>query len=321
MSTKYKINLSYYTYFTLLNDMEAFRFIKRNGEVNKNEFINKLIYNYYETINSDLDKFYEESKKVLINYHLKDKDINEITSSIYSVNRKIEDKSSKDYALTFVSTSKYETSFKDIETNYLKDSSFSEYIRNIFNNYATLTQDERERIIFKEIIEVITLAIKKRKTLEFKGSNSVKHIVIPLGVFNSKDRQFIYFLFKENNHLYPFNLYKIKWIKINKTSFEESELDDINNKRIDLDNIQFISSKLFNLKVRFTNKGLSMLDKIFINRPKIIKREGETIEFLGSFNQFFIYFLRFGKEIEILNSPMLKTKIKDFFKEAYEAYK
>jgi len=48
--TKYKIRLSFTTYYTLLNDMYTFNFIKENGDPNQNNFYNTLISSYYNNL-------------------------------------------------------------------------------------------------------------------------------------------------------------------------------------------------------------------------------------------------------------------------------
>ena len=63
MDDKIKVNLSYRDYYSLLNDMEAFQYVKDNGELKQNQFLNQLVVNYYkddekrnELITSLLDK-------------------------------------------------------------------------------------------------------------------------------------------------------------------------------------------------------------------------------------------------------------------------
>ena len=45
---KIRISVSSYTYDILLKDMDSFEILKNSGEVNKNEFLNRLIINYID---------------------------------------------------------------------------------------------------------------------------------------------------------------------------------------------------------------------------------------------------------------------------------
>ena len=48
MQEKIKIYLPNDIYQIILKDMELFEFYKKDGSLNRNEFLNKLITNYYE---------------------------------------------------------------------------------------------------------------------------------------------------------------------------------------------------------------------------------------------------------------------------------
>ena len=80
--TKYKIRLSFTTYYTLLNDMYTFNFIKENGDPNQNNFYNTLISSYY----NNLKYRYNEINDYIFNElysHIKDKNkISKIANSL-----------------------------------------------------------------------------------------------------------------------------------------------------------------------------------------------------------------------------------------------
>ena len=333
---KYKVNLSYFTYSTLINDIEAFRFLKKDKSTNKNLFINKLIYNYHKIINSKIDDFENSLIELLKDFNNKNK--NSLIEEIIRLdNKKDEGEEKKEYELTFISTSKYLSAFIDIEDNYLKYFNFSEYLRKLFNSYALLNQDERERIIFKSEIEMINEAIKENKKIVFKidtfdnnaSSNEINnnnnnktnlYEVTPFGIYNSKDRQFAYLIYFNGKNFYPLNIYKIKDLRISKNlkdEIEETKLNEI-NKLLDSSDPQFISSRFINVKIKLNKKGIKNYTRIFINRPKAYKIEDDIYYFYASTNQLFLYFSRFGNSATILNNNELKNRLRDFY---YEGYK
>lgn len=320
MGKKYKVNLSYYTYSVLMNDIDAFRFYKNDGSLNKNAFINQLVFNYHEMVNEDIDNFLNQTTDILEKYGLKTNAINEILEGVIRINKKIEDKGKKDYELTFISTSEYESAFLDIEDNYLKDYNFSEYLRKLFDSYARLNQDERERIIFKKEILLIEKAIKENKKILFKQDLG-NEIAIPLGVYNSKDRQFAYLLTYKNNRFMPYNLYKLKNLRISREKSENIEITQKElNKYLDSD-VQFINSPIIDCLIELTPKGEKLYRKIFINRPKYISKEGSVYRFKCSINQLFFYFQRFGKAAVCLNNNRLNNMLYSFYKDGYYAIK
>lgn len=65
---KIKINLPKKVYDILLNDMEAFAFMKKNGEINKNHFINELINSFYPVFSkTEKDVIEKVNNKIKIN--------------------------------------------------------------------------------------------------------------------------------------------------------------------------------------------------------------------------------------------------------------
>ena len=325
MNKLYKVNLSYLTYFTLLNDVEVFRFFKKDGSSNKNLFLNKLIYNYHLIINEEIDSFNNDLRSLLKEYNLSNNNINELANSINRLlTKKDNSKERKEYELTFLATSKYIYAFLDIEDNYLNNLTISEYLRKLFNSYSLLTQDERERIVFNEEIELINKAIKDNKKIIYEDNNEKKIEVTPIGVFNSKDHQFIYLIYFNNHKFVPLHIYKLNKLRISKNIKEELNDDDKNklNELLTVD-AQFISSKIIDVDIKFTKKAKSIYKRIIINRPKSYKidNEHDIYSFKAPINQLFQYFLRFGKEVEVLNNIKLTNLLYYYFKESFLSYK
>ena len=145
--TKYKIRLSFTTYYTLLNDMYTFNFIKENGDPNQNNFYNTLISSYY----NNLKYRYNEINDYIFNElysHIKDK--NKISKIANSLNTKINEIYHSDFNYKYHNFDIYIYPTKDtasmydeIENNELKIESMSEFIRNLFNEYAKAPSYER----------------------------------------------------------------------------------------------------------------------------------------------------------------------------------
>ena len=72
---KIKVNLSYLTYSTIINDAEAFQIYKSNGEINKNEIFNRIVANLSDDeFNKKIEKK-NKYKDILSNYINTEKDI------------------------------------------------------------------------------------------------------------------------------------------------------------------------------------------------------------------------------------------------------
>ncbi len=328
MNNKYKVMLSYYTYSTILNDIDAFRFYKNNGDTNKNKFINKLITNYYEIVNLSIKKLEDNLLSLLKD--IKNKE--ELVNDILKIKERNDDSDSKkEYELTFISTKESNNALLDIEySNYSYIFTMSGYLRKLFNDYAKLNQDERERIIFKSEIDLINTAIKNNKKIFFKVITKKdeeiieeKHEVSPLGIFNSKDRQFAYLIYYTSSTYNVINLYKLVDLRISRNFKDElsSSLNEKINGDLDKNDPQFINSPIIKCKIKLTKKGQKMFTKIFINRPKPLKIEDDIYYFECSINQLFQYFSRFGSEALVLDNEKLTNRLFNFFYFGYKNIK
>ena len=328
MNNKYKVMLSYYTYSTILNDIDAFRFYKNNGDTNKNKFINKLITNYYEIVNLSIKKLEDNLLSLLKD--IKNKE--ELVNDILKIKERNDDSDSKkEYELTFISTKESNNALLDIEySNYSYIFTMSGYLRKLFNDYAKLNQDERERIIFKSEIDLINTAIKNNKKIFFKVITKKdeeiieeKHEVSPLGIFNSKDRQFAYLIYYTSSTYNVINLYKLVDLRISRNFKDElsSSLNEKINGDLDKNDPQFINSPIIKCKIKLTKKGQKMFTKIFINRPKPLKIEDDIYYFECSINQLFQYFSRFGSDALILDNEKLSNRLFNFYYFGYKNIK
>lgn len=328
MNNKYKVMLSYYTYSTILNDIDAFRFYKNNGDTNKNKFINKLITNYYEIVNLSIKKLEDNLLSLLKD--IKNKE--ELVNDILKIKERNDDSDSKkEYELTFISTKESNNALLDIEySNYSYIFTMSGYLRKLFNDYAKLNQDERERIIFKSEIDLINTAIKNNKKIFFKVITKKdeeiieeKREVSPLGIFNSKDRQFAYLIYYTSSTYNVINLYKLVDLRISRNFKDElsSSLNVKINGDLDKNDPQFINSPIIKCKIKLTNKGKKIFTKIFINRPKPLKIEDDIYYFECSINQLFQYFSRFGSDALILDNEKLSNRLFNFYYFGYKNIK
>ena len=82
MEEKIKIYLPENIYSILLKDMELFEFFKKDHSLNKNEFYNTLIMNYYDNYNKNTSDTYEYIKKVLDNLNIDQIDSSDATYQI-----------------------------------------------------------------------------------------------------------------------------------------------------------------------------------------------------------------------------------------------
>ena len=144
MTEKYKIYLSEDTRSRLINDVELFEFTKKDETVNLNAFLKTLIVNYFDRYRHDSDALLNNIISDLTGMtSISDKDASALADKIVSTyikNDKIN--SSKNIAVTLtVSGSSYDI-IRIIENNMLKDTSLSQYLKDMFNSYLSIPRSE-----------------------------------------------------------------------------------------------------------------------------------------------------------------------------------
>lgn len=124
MSIKVKVNLPNELYRILLEDMTSFDFVKNNGTINKNGFINLLLRNFFEEFSAYEGKIINHLSGLLatrpntsqmktIQYDLMD--------AVYSLHSLTENNDNYEVSLQFVINKENENLFSTIESHYLQE--------------------------------------------------------------------------------------------------------------------------------------------------------------------------------------------------------
>lgn len=329
MEEKIKIYIPDTVNNILLKDMERFEFYKKDRSFNKNEFYNTLIMNYYIQYQEKNSDFYDQIKKTINNsINSSDFAVNNIASKILEyVNLKANnlDEQKSEVTLSIKPTKKTSDIFDFIENYCLGNSTLSSYFRNLFASYTLLPQDKRERIIFKQIFELLEEAIKTNRKIYFTtSSNNSAHIASPYALSNSKEELFNYLIAEYNDSPYSFRVGRLRKIVIlnNPRSFKENNIE-IFNKMIKYGpQFAYDNRKTYGeIQVSLTERGKQMYQSMYLHRPSYSKIENDIYYFDCSNEQAFQYFSRFGHNALVIKPEDLKDKLRKFYSMANTTYK
>lgn len=318
MEEKIKIHLTKDVYNILLKDCESFEFFKKdNITLNKNMFLTSLINNYY--------KIYQEKENHLIN--IIDKEILNRDLSIKIVNKinkfnATQNNQKFSEIISLKPTKESSATLSYIERYLLHETSISEYFRNMFTSYASLPQDQREKIIFKTQYEEINNAIsKKRKIIFTTKRNASLHEADPYALVNSKEETHYYLLAKYNGTCKTYRLSRIESVTV------LNEQVNLNENEVALFNKMIEYGPQFNYEneedtiiIKLTNRGKEMYKSYYTHRPKVDFIEGDYYYFSCSFNQISLYFRRFGKEAFVVTPKVLQMQFYKFYKNGVNHY-
>lgn len=329
MIDKIKVNLSYYVYNVLIQDMIKFNFFKPNKDLNRNSFLNTIIINFYDYKLKKREEIKEKliNEAILTDISSKNKKIMIEAASIIMDDYYNEDLTSQNHEYYFIiyPTKTTQSFFDEIYLNEIENkTTFSSFIRKILNEYAYKPQSVREEIAKKEVFDLTIKAIKQNNVITV-FSEKEKFQIFPYEITKNKE--------ETHNYLFGLNLdsknkspIAIKLSNINQLILlKESYILKLNEK-IHLDNlketgVEYISKEILKVTIELTHGGERMIKFKTSGKPLVEQVYDNLYLVFATEASFLNYFKSFGKELKILDNDELKEKLALFHKEAYENFK
>ncbi len=320
---KIKVTLSTKTNDILLSDCELFEFFKEDYSLNKNKFLNQLVLNYYEEFsNSQFDLFNNVDTLLKENNIKKDYLPKELIDLIInSINK---EENYKSTTISFKPTKNSIDVIAYIENKIIQNDTISSFYRSLFDSYCSLPRNKREQIIFKDSINVINQAIKKKKRIFFTTNNSeiIKEVSV-YSLCSSKDELFNYIVVLEKNRRMSYRLSRLNGVKLLSIDSE-----DFTNHKVLLDKqIKYAPQYVIGendtelIQIKLTKKGESLYRKIYLFRPPFIKKENNIYTFDCAYVHIIFYFSRFGQDAIVISPSSLKRSLLGYYKYSFLAFK
>lgn len=194
----------------------------------------------------------------------------------------------------------------------------AEYWRNIFFTYINNLRYKREEILFENKFKDIRGAIKTEKKIKIKYHKYIR-LVNPyfIKVSDSENRSYLFCYCEKNNDYRNYRISEIEeiWLTNEKNEIRDKKYIDDIRKNFD----PFLSYKN-RVKVKFTEKGIELYEKVLANRPKLIEEKDGIYTFECDNKLAMIYFAQFYSEVKILEPEELKTILKKELKKTIEIY-
>ena len=217
------------------------------------------------------------------------------------------------------------------------------YLKAIYEDYATKPTYIRERIYYKEVVDIIESSINLKKKLKvtlvdrLSSTNKIinrKFYLSPYKIMQDKNNMFNYLVcYCEeiledgsilDKRIASFRISRFK--KVDIMSSMNNFISKENIKRIEeslLNNdVQYLASDVVDIKIKFLDKGLELFNRQIYSRPNNYTKIEENIySFKCSEIQAINYFFKFGKYIEILEPIDLRDKFIYRYSKALDIYK
>lgn len=321
---KIKISISKITLDLLKKDCKDFNILKKDKSPNFNMFINLLLTNYYDEFSAMEENLHNNIYKAI------DAAPSRIQETLFqNIIKMLSAKPSssafdKTTTFSFKPTKTSENVVLYIDNILVKDESLSSFYRRLFTSYASKTKNLRELIIHKENYLQIQKAIKKHLKIAIKLKTGDYFVNVSVyAISHSKDELFNYALLYLNKRNSTIRLSSIDCVTL------LSEKSDIPVENIKLFNIQLendVQYTIYNtddepVKVKLTDKGKKLFEKIYLYRPTPISIEGDIYTFHCSAQQILFYFERFGDNAIILSPKKLGIFMRNYYYYSYKSYK
>ena len=326
MTEKYKIYLPEDMKTRLLNDAELFEFLKPDGSVNLNAFLKELIINYFDTYRVRKEQL---RKTVLADLcelsSISKTDADLIASKIINSYMKGAPSAERNTAVVTLTVSgKALAIVHTIESNLLADVSLSQYFKELFASYLSVSRGERERIVFCDVFEELETAISEHTVITFSTSTSEDSIVFevePYMLATSKEEQHHYLLCFDSakQHTRSFRVSRLSQLfRTTRRFYPDAqimqELQDVARR-----NPQSATLNI-DAKVRMTERGKKMFNMITKGRPELLRKEGNFYYFNWPAQSLEEYFRRFGKDGVIVEPLRSHDMVQVFYERGLAAY-
>lgn len=312
----------------LQKDAENFEFFHSDEKpkVNMNAFLTELIVHYYEAFNIKRNAFIDSLQQEIVEsgLNLNEEEANAIARSVAGGFFQKQNKIPGERTSEFVSikpTRDSKTSFSLILNDELINCSLSEYFREMFESYASMPQDEREKIIFADRLKVVKQAIADRRKLKIVNKHGRSDIVSPYSIVSSKEELHCYLLATRDGRCMTFRLSRISEAK------ETGELTSFDDKQIAMFErmTKYAPQYIYDqdeeeVVVRLSERGVALFKALFVHRPVPTSIDGNVYRFNCSYMQIKQYFRSFGKEAYVCQPNKLSKAMRVFYWEASKFY-
>ena len=191
----------------------------------------------------------------------------------------------------------------------------------MFTSYASLPQDEREKIVFQPQYRALTEAIAQSKKVFLTLSRGKSLEVSPYALAESKEELHVYLLSASNGECFPLRLSRI----ISVTTLSASATFSQDQKDAFCKMITYgpqfrCGRNEGETKIRLTAQGVELFKKMYVHRPMPTKTEGQDYYFQCSYAQIRQYFTRFGKEAFVVYPASTRRYMTEFHRSAVKQY-
>lgn len=349
---KLYVNLSIFALGIIKEDMDNFYFDNRKAKFAG--ILNTIFSNYHRdaqaAVSQRLVNRYDELKELFSGEDFTDIDEDTTTLYIDKLLLKyeevlIEDANSyaKGKGIKFRVNNENLDILKTSTESLYYDNKIGNYFKAILEEYASLPLYKREEIIFKEHFDTINSSIMNKKKIKItimrKINNKNKEFynrrfyIFPHKIIQDKSSSYNYLVgyseeINPDGTTKPKTPVSLRISRLDRSSMMNSmnsfiSKDDVDalERELETKGVQYLAGYIQNVIIKFNKKGFESYERWLYMRPKFSKKlDTNTYLFEITSVQAINYFLKFGRDLEVLEPQSLRESFITRYKTALEVY-
>lgn len=303
------------------DDAALFEITKENGEINRNEFLNRIIDGYYPQYDENYARL-EKNIHSIIGDNLKASEVMDcVLKELQGYQMKPSIKNN--CTISFKPWTRLSRSIDRILTKNQTTDAHPRNLLPVLTNYLNEPLYIRERYIFKDSLEVLSRACNSRSqiSITLKSSPDIARSILPYKLAVSEER-FNYLLCQEwDNYRGDMIPRTFRLSNINsdicyeaKTLTPSTHVLSLLDKMNSLDPAYIIEDEKY-IIIQMDEESVDNYKRISFGRPPHIRIEENRYFFDCSEYQAYLYFRRFSG-IRVIEPKSLSDKIRDFHLQA-----
>ncbi len=204
----------------------------------------------------------------------------------------------------------------------LEKNSIPTYIRYILNCFTKLQNSNKVKILYKDIIDKIELAIAAKKKISYINSNNESRIISPLYIHEDKNINALYLIgLNGKGDSTSYRIFRISKIKVEKENIDYSNNDKIViDARLVHEGPVFLDEKPEKIILKLTENGKYRYTNEKLFRPMYSKANDDIFEFYCTHKQIKYYFFKLGKEVTVISPDDLRNEFVSMYEKALQTY-
>jgi hypothetical protein len=205
----------------------------------------------------------------------------------------------------------------------------------VFEEYASKPYCQRELIYYSEMTDAIRQALESERALSFSYQGERRYRVLPFALQTDKLSMYNYLVCLNTSAGKPGDAGKPMAFRLSRLSEPEVDtrakpgsgrLPAVEQTEIKTSlakgDVSFLSDfgKKSEIRIRLTEKGKKMYNKIIHMRPRKVGEDGDIYLFDCTDQQIVNYFFKFGADAEILEPERLRKRFGNMYRQALNVY-